>query len=382
MDNIKPELEELENLFLLDKELQWKIVARWAFANNPAVQTVYGRKFRKYRYHLEITPARDPQPQEVDHLIFQSVDGIIENQKLGVEAIAIVSNDGDFASLFEKLEEKSIYTIAIGTQQMSKRLKDKASKHIILDNNFYPLYLGIDLGTTNTVMAIASLSPYTKKWTCNQVEITVPNESSALEKKALIPSSVRFTKDKKVEIGHHIRKEYAAFRSQTVLAWKHDMGICNDGIPFFYDLEKLDPSDGNHYPKYLQNFYEKGKVYPEECASGLLSYCRHELLTSYPQVAGVVITHPASYESDAVQATKKAAILAGWHVDEVVTLPEPHAALYDFLYRLENGEIADPIGFSEKKNILVYDLGGGTLDVSLQTIIWNQNLGRFFLSKK
>ncbi|MFM7366836.1 MAG: hypothetical protein ACKO2Z_03315, partial [Sphaerospermopsis kisseleviana] len=52
----------------------------------------------------------------------------------------------------------------------------------------------------------------------------------------MIPSSVRFSKLDNSEIGKHVRSQYYAFRDQTILAWKHDIGTLKDGKPFEYEL--------------------------------------------------------------------------------------------------------------------------------------------------
>ena len=83
----------------------------------------------------------------------------------------------------------------------------------------------------------------------------------------------------------------------------------------------------------------------------------------------VVITVPASFDSDMREATIEAARLAGFRTQEDdgsprnILLDEPRAALYDFINRQNKGEIPETrINFHEPQIVLVFDLGGGTLD--------------------
>jgi molecular chaperone DnaK (HSP70) len=224
-----------------------------------------------------------------------------------------------------------------------------------------PTYLGIDLGTTNTVIALANqkLTQH-QQWTANAISIPVKNEQEGLQNTQLIPSSVRFSKLDYAEIGKHVRSQYYAFRDQTILAWKHDIGTLKDGVPFEYQLNI-------------------GKIKPEQAAAEVLKFCRNQLIKKQIDIGGAVITHPASYEPDAIEATRKAAKLAGWQEDDIVLLPEPKAALYDFLYRLHNGEILTNLDTSRSLNILVYDLGGGTLDTSLHKVECNSDISQFII---
>jgi len=89
----------------------------------------------------------------------------------------------------------------------------------------------------------------------------------------------------------------------------------------------------------------------------------------------IVVTVPASFDSEMRSATLEAARKAGIKVKNNngnprnILLDEPRACLYDFVNRQKQGEIPDHIiDFSTKKRILVYDLGGGTLDVSLHDV--------------
>lgn len=94
----------------------------------------------------------------------------------------------------------------------------------------------------------------------------------------------------------------------------------------------------------------------------------------------LVITVPASFDSEMRTDTIKAAKKAGIRVseddgtDRNILLDEPRAALHNFINSLDKGELPETIiDISTPKNVLVYDLGGGTLDVSLHKIWRNEN---------
>lgn len=355
LDNIKPELRELEEIC----RQFGAVVERRAFSNTPAILAAYGSKLRDLQYRFELTPGLSIVAQEVDNLIIRTVNELISNSQINITIIAVVSNDNDYANLFISLSSKGIKSLAIGNNQLGNKLRERATYVEFIKNVLRPTYLGIDLGTTNTVIALANQNLVQQKWIANAISIPVKNEQEGLQNTQLIPSSVRFSKDNS-EIGKHVRSQYYAFRDQTILAWKHDIGTLKDGVPFEYKLNS-------------------GNIKPEQAAAEVLKFCRHQLIKKQIDVGGAVITHPASYEPDAIEATRKAAKLAGWEEDDIVLLPEPKAALYDFLYRLRNGDIFSNLDISSTLNILVYDLGGGTLDTSLHKVKWSSDIEQFII---
>lgn len=370
LDNLKPRLESLESLL----ERHGQTVYRRAFANSPAVMASYGSDFRRFNYRCEIVPGQPALPEEVDQLIFRTADEIANNPSLGVKVLAVVSNDNGYAALFERLRRRGIRTIAIGTN-VGLRLREAAHAVEQLDELLRPLYLGIDLGTTNTVVAIASRTQETAAWTAAVQELPLPDEQGWLQARPLIPSAVRFAPDQTV-VGGMARAQAAAWRDSTILDWKHQIGTARLGEPFAYELPAPQNSRISAHP-WAEQYSKSGRVLPEEAAAALLQTCRDQLLEQGRQVRGIVLTHPASYEVDAVEATRRAALLSGWKEDEVVLLPEPHAALYDFLQRAQAGDIALDQDLSQPTNLVVYDLGGGTLDVSLHEVCWNSDRRRY-----
>jgi len=358
LDNIKPNLETIEKICAS----YGTIAERRAFSNTPAILTAYGSAFRNFNYRFELTPGIEPVPQEVDNLISKTAHEIIENESLEVNLVAVVSHDNGYANLFSQLKQKQpeLQTLIIGFgSQIGNQLRETADYIELLQQEMRPTYVGIDLGTTNTVMGIANWNLMREEWNATSLEITVTDEQQSLIKTPIIPSAVRFNDETNAEIGGHIKSNAYAFRDKTILAWKHHMGDSVEGEPFYFELSS-------------------GKVAPEKAASQVLNFARSKLTERY-EIQGVVITHPASFEADAIAATRQAAVLAGWVEDDVVLITEPQAALYDFLYRMQKGEVPQPFDVREPANVLVYDLGGGTLDVTLHQVQWNSSVNRFLI---
>ena len=93
------------------------------------------------------------------------------------------------------------------------------------------------------------------------------------------------------------------------------------------------------------------------------------------EIKDAVITVPANFDSAMCQATRDAAALAGIQVtnkdgsERPVLLSEPNAVIYDLINQVQNGEISNHIiDLNSEKNVLVFDLGGGTLDITMHKI--------------
>lgn len=94
------------------------------------------------------------------------------------------------------------------------------------------------------------------------------------------------------------------------------------------------------------------------------------------EIHDAVITVPANFDSSMCQATLDAASIAGIELknpdgtDKYILLSEPKAVLYDLMNQIRNGYIPDIIlDLNTKKRVLVFDLGGGTLDITLHEMV-------------
>lgn len=174
-------------------------------------------------------------------------------------------------------------------------------------------YLGIDLGTTNSVAII-----YNDK-TDNTEVVKIDGVDE------ILPSVVGYT-DGEIIVGSEAKSGAIIYPDNTVISVKRFMGSSdriNVGM-----MEKL----------------------PEEISSEILKKLKISAeAQSGEQFAEVVITHPAYFNDRQIYATKKAGELAGFK--NVYLLSEPLAAAIEYGYRQ---------GYAQ--TLLVYDLGGGTFD--------------------
>jgi molecular chaperone HscA len=191
------------------------------------------------------------------------------------------------------------------------------------------LAVGIDLGTTNSLVAtVRSAAP------------TVLPDALG---RPLLPSIVRYAKDGTVEVG------YAAQAKQAIVSVKRFMGR---GLKDVAHLENA-PYDFVDAPGMVQIRTAAGVKSPVEVSSQILRVLRERAeLSLQGTISGAVITVPAYFDDAQRQATKDAGRLAGLNVLRL--LSEPTAAA--IAYGLEN---------ASEGLYAVYDLGGGTFDISI-----------------
>lgn len=175
--------------------------------------------------------------------------------------------------------------------------------------------IGIDLGTTNSCVAV--------------MEGEKPTVITSVEGMRTTPSVVAFTKKGERLIGDAAKRQAAVNVDRTISSIKREMGTD-------YRIS----IDGKRYS-------------PQEISSIILLKLKRDA-ESYlgERVTDAVITVPAYFNDSQRQATKDAGRIAGLNVLRIIN--EPTAAA--LAYGLDNGE---------PQKILVYDLGGGTFDVSV-----------------
>ena len=229
------------------------------------------------------------------------------------------------------------------------------------DNN---LFLGIDLGTTNSVIAYAHFNG--NKLQANAIKVPRMSERGSSLSAATLPSVVFYRSDRKNGkmlpiVGDFAKAQYGKKYGYVVKSVKSCMGM--DKVP------GISPELPDQRPEEVS----------AQILRHLLSGAQTKLtLKEYP--ADVVITIPASFDADMRTATYRAANLAGLEVYNKdgsfkdMLLYEPKAVLYNFINEQLNGEIpAHLVDFSTPKNILVYDIGGGTLDVSIHRVAYEKD---------
>ena len=206
--------------------------------------------------------------------------------------------------------------------------------------------IGIDLGTTYSCVGV---------WKNGQCEI-IANDQGA----RTTPSYVAFTDSERL-IGTAAKNQASQNSENTIYDAKRLIGRIYSDSSTQNDIKHFpfNVIDKNNKP-IIQATY-KGEVkdfQPEEISSMVLTKMK-EIAEDYlgETVDGAVITVPAYFNDSQRQSTKDAGAIAGLDVLRIIN--EPTAAA--IAYGLDNKS-------EKERNILIYDLGGGTFDVTLLTI--------------
>ncbi|CAH1748908.1 iron-sulfur cluster biosynthesis chaperone HscA [Thauera humireducens] len=197
------------------------------------------------------------------------------------------------------------------------------------------LAVGIDLGTTNSLVATVR----------NGIAVCLPDESG----RTMLPSVVRYCADGRIEVGQAAAKAQATDPRNTIVSVKRFMGR---GLKDVAHVETM-PYDFEDGVGMVRLRTVQGVKSPVEMSAEVLRVLRDRAEASLGgPLTGAVITVPAYFDDAQRQATKDAAKLAG--VDVLRLLNEPTAAAV--AYGLDNA--AEGV-------YAVYDLGGGTFDLSI-----------------
>lgn len=207
------------------------------------------------------------------------------------------------------------------------------------------IIVGIDLGTTNSLVAI--IHPDSKQ----PVALKEHNSSS------LVPSVIHFAEGSATKVGTEAKQYLISDTKNTIFSAKRLMGKSYNDIKHnasFFSYKIIDDNkDGLVKVQVGNAFYS-----PIELSSFILKELkqRAEHILKTP-VTKAVITVPAYFNDSQRQATRDAGKLAGLNVLRIIN--EPTAASLAYGLGLEK---------EEEKIIAVYDLGGGTFDISILRI--------------
>ncbi len=180
--------------------------------------------------------------------------------------------------------------------------------------------IGIDLGTTNSQAAVIMGGRPT----------IIPSAEGATVAGKMFPSVVAFTKDGQLLVGEPARRQAASNPERTIMAAKRNMGT-----DYKYKI------DGKEYT-------------PQQISAFILQKIKRDAEEFLGEkIKKAVITVPAYFNDNQRQATKDAGEIAGLEVVRIIN--EPTAAA--LAYGLDKKE--------ESKKIMVFDFGGGTLDVTI-----------------
>jgi heat shock 70kDa protein 1/2/6/8 len=208
---------------------------------------------------------------------------------------------------------------------------------------------GFDIGTTTSCAAI---------WINDRVEIIPDTQTGS----RIIPSYVSFSDDEKL-VGDAAKNQSTMNPKNTVYDTKRLIGRKFDD-PIVQDDIKLwsfaVSGDANNKPLINVKYKKEDKTFhPEEISAMVIQRLKEttESFLGHP-LKKVVITVPAYFNDSQRQATKDAGTIAGLEVLRIINEPTAAAIAYGL----------DKTDDKKEKNILVFDCGGGTHDVSILTL--------------
>jgi Fe-S protein assembly chaperone HscA len=211
----------------------------------------------------------------------------------------------------------------------------------VLNNSPAQVALGIDLGTTNSLAAI---------WKDGRPVVLKPEGKSAL-----IPSVIHFPAQGAPVVGREAREQAQVDPENTLFSIKRFMGRGLADVR--QELESL-PYSASEAGRGRIELEVRGRKHSPEELSALILRKVHDVACQAlggTEVTRCVITVPAYFDDAQRQATRDAARLAGLDVLRIVNEPTAASLAY---------------GLDQKKqgNVVVYDLGGGTFDVTVLAI--------------
>ncbi|WP_198336497.1 Fe-S protein assembly chaperone HscA [Psychrobacter celer] len=200
--------------------------------------------------------------------------------------------------------------------------------------------LGIDLGTTRSLVAVV------RSGKAQVLEAGADNDT-------LMPSVVYYPSTGKPMVGYDALAHLADDPKNTIVSAKRFMGRSQADIKFSHPYELSGNADD--MPAFVT---AQGKVSPVEVSARILAALEQRAASALPadSIEGAVITVPAYFDEAQRQATKDAAQAAGINVLRLLNEPTAAAVAYG---------LDKPTKDNTQSHYLIYDLGGGTFDVSI-----------------
>lgn len=198
--------------------------------------------------------------------------------------------------------------------------------------------IGIDLGTTNSCVAVMEGNDPT----------VIPNS----EGKRTTPSMVAFVEEGEKKIGDPAKRQAVTNSKKTIFSIKRFMGTSFSDVS--HEVNRV-PYEVVKGPNDTPRVDIDGRLYTPQEISAMILQKMKKTAEDYlgQEVTRAVITVPAYFNDAQRQATKEAGEIAGLKVERIIN--EPTAAA--LAYGLDKSQ--------QDKKIAVYDLGGGTFDISI-----------------
>ena len=205
--------------------------------------------------------------------------------------------------------------------------------------------LGIDLGTTRSLVAVV------RSGKAQVLESDTTTDT-------LLPSVVYYPSTGNPLVGYDALAHLADDPKNTIVSAKRFMGRSQADIKFSHPYELSGNKDD--MPAFVT---AQGDVSPVEVSARILAALEQRASTALPadSIEGAVITVPAYFDEAQRQATKDAAQAAGINVLRLLNEPTAAAVAYGLDKPAEDSAKSD----NKESYYLIYDLGGGTFDVSI-----------------
>ena len=200
--------------------------------------------------------------------------------------------------------------------------------------------IGIDLGTTRSLVAVVR---------SGKSQVLAADADSD----TLLPSVVYYPTTGAPIVGQQALEHLSDDPKNTIVSAKRFMGRSQADIKFSHPYELSGAADA--MPAFVTN---QGEVSPVEVSARILAALKQRALGALPEdsIEGAVITVPAYFDEAQRQATKDAAKAAGINVLRLLNEPTAAAVAYGLDKEHTN---------QHQSYYLIYDLGGGTFDVSI-----------------
>lgn len=212
--------------------------------------------------------------------------------------------------------------------------------------------IGIDLGTTYSCVGI---------WQDDRVEIIANDQGNRTT-----PSWVAFNNEEKL-VGESAKNQYNQNPENTIFDVKRLMGLPFDDPAVQNEIKNMPytvQSGKNNTSVVSVTYKQEVKTFsPQEISAFILEKMKSvaEAYLGNP-VKNAVITVPAYFNDAQRQATKDAGVICGLNVLRIINEPTAAAIAYGLDHNEKNG------GDDTERNIIIYDVGGGTLDVTFLSL--------------
>lgn len=286
-----------------------------------------------------------PTPIIVKNLLNYS-DGLIPRKNLNY----------DYSILSKGAVEEKVDNTSLGFTAIYRPLDFKK-----LDANDYmhkKTFIGIDFGTSTTVVGIALLE--NNKIVLKTIPIIQKDHLGGISRSPLVPSVISIVNGNRLLVGKHAaeNKPFLEYGKNTWHSFKQNLNNLED--------EHYPNSVLVNNPSYkISNANEGLTFFLKYIKDQIFEYLKNENLSQDVEYS---ISVPAAFSSKEKQNLKSCLLKSGIDCEDTPFMDEPNAALINYLFE-ENANI--PNGVNEK--ILVLDLGAGTVDVSILDIESNQD---------